>query len=193
MVKANPAKNLQRMIKELSSIANVTPVVSCLPSDPLTVRSSVKGLREEFPFLKEPGCPLELRALVTDKFSSYYRYRELHAGLKDCENATQCADACRSLIDNYQENRAIYAELDYYQKHKVVLGKHPIFRHFNKMRGLRKLTTKELVRKQLQLEHNIWRIESEIKKKDKPHLETERRVRLNHKQAELAEVNRLLG
>lgn len=195
MVKANPTRNLQTMIKELSSLASLTTgtFVSFTCNSSEVIQPQQKSLREEFPFLKDPDCPLELRALVTDKFSSYYRYRELHSGLKDCVNAAQCADACRSLIDNYQENRAIYAELDYYQRHKVVLGKHPIFRHFNKMRSLRKLGTKELVRKQIQLEHNIWRIESEIKKKDKPHLETERRVRLSQKQAELSEVNRLLG
>jgi hypothetical protein len=142
--------------------------------------------------LNHPDCPVELKALVTDKFSSYYLYRELHKQLFDCTNIQECAGVTGSLIENYLENRAIYAELDFYRQHKTLLGKHPIFKHFVKMKELRKKPIKELVKRQRQLEHAIWRIQSEIKKGDKPHLDSDRRERLREKEAELAEVNRLL-
>lgn len=188
MVKIDPAKGLALMVKELSSLAG-------LEADKTTASSQekVRGFRDEFPFLNEPGCPMELRALVTDKFSSFYRYRDLHKGLSDCTTAKDCANNCRLLIDNYLENRAIYDELDYYKKHGTVLGRHHIFKHMNKMKALRKMSIKELVEKQIRLEHNIWRIESELKKQDKPHLEKERSRRLKEKMAELAEVKRLLN
>lgn len=188
MVKIDPAKGLALMVKELSSLAG-------LEADKTTASSQekVRGFRNEFPFLNEPGCPMELRALVTDKFSSFYRYRDLHKDLSDCTTAKDCANNCRLLIDNYLENRAIYDELDYYKKHGTVLGRHPIFKHINKMKALRKMSIKELVEKQIRLEHNIWRIESELKKQDKPHLEKERSRRLKEKMAELAEVKRLLN
>lgn len=201
LVKTNPAKSLNLVIKELSSIAgivasNANKIASDANNLTLNVNFKPKkypNFRQEFPFLNEPGCPMELRALVTDKFSSYFRYRELHARLTDCLNTQECAELCGEIIENYLENRAIYAELDYYKKHKTILGKHPIFKHFNRMKDLRKLGIKELVKKQIQLEHNIWRIESELTKKDKPHLDGERRRRLDEKKAELSEVERLLG
>lgn len=193
MVRTNPSRSLKLIIRELSRLAGISASDVTHPAAESSSQSKTANFRNEFPFLQYPACPLELKALVTDKFSSFYRYRDLHAQLFDCTNVQECADTARTLIENYQENRLIYAELDYYKEHKTVLGKHPIFRHFNKMKNLRKLNIKDLVRKQLQLEHNIWRIESELKKKDKPHLEAERRRRLEEKKAELAEVERLLS
>lgn len=196
MVKLDPRKNLDLMVRELSKLANIAPEDLHQPG-PTTTKStrpsSVPSFREEFPFLTSPDCPMELKALVTDKFSSYYRYRELHKKLADCTTPIECADLSREIIGNYLENRAIYAELDYYKRHRTVLGKHPIFKHFHKVAELRKLNIKELVIKQQQIEHNIWRIESEIRKNDKPHLVAERQLRLEQKKAELAEVNRLLS
>lgn len=195
IVKANPAKNLPLIARELSSIAGISSdsISQSVPASAGTrQRPSVGSFRDEFPFLNAPGCPMELKALVTDKFSSYYRYRRLHAQLWDCTTPRECADLARDIISSYQENRAIYEELDYYKKHGVILGKHPVFKHYNRMASLRKLSIKELVVKQMQLEHNVWRIESELKKKDKPHLDKERQERLQQKKAELAEVIRLL-
>jgi hypothetical protein len=103
-----------------------------------------------------------------------------------------CASIAGCLIENFLENRAIHAELDFYGQHKSVLGKHPVFKRFVKIKELRKKPVKDLVNRQRQLEHTIWRIESEMKKEDKPHLHSERNERLKDKQAELAEVNRLL-
>lgn len=201
LVKTSPAKSLHLVIKELSKLADADPSnVNKFAYDANKVAPNANqkekrypNFREEFPFLNEPSCPMELRALVTDKFSSYFRYRELHARLTDCTNAQECAQICGEIIESYLDNRSIYAELDYYKRHKTVLGKHPIFKHFNRMKDLRKLGIKDLVRKQLQLEHNIWRIESELTKKDKPHLDGERRRRIEEKRAELSEVERLLG
>lgn len=196
MVKLAPEKNLELMVRELSRLADLTPD-DLHQTEPATTKSTrpspVRTFRDEFPFLSSPDCPMELKALVTDKFSSYYRYRDLHAKLTDCNNVQECADLSRDIIESYQENRIIYAELDYYKQHHTILGKHPIFKHFHKMAALRKLNIKELVLKQQHIEHNIWRIESEIRKKDKPHLDVERQMRLEQKKAELAEVNRLLA
>lgn len=191
LVKANPSKNLDLILRELTKLAGITS--SDVSITVVTDKPKSANFRSEFPFLQDASCPLELRALVTDKFSSYYRYRELHASLVDCVTSSQCADVSRSIIDNYQENRAIFQELDYYKKHKVVLGKHPIFRHFNKMKDLRKLGVKDLVKKQIKVEHNIWRIQSEMKKSDKLHLNSERARRLEEKRTELAEIQRLLS
>ena len=54
------------------------------------------------------------------------------------------------------------------------------------------MSVKELIYRQQKIMNNIWRVKSEIKKGDKPHLDIERNNRLASYEAELAEVNRLL-
>ena len=195
MVRITPSKNLEWMVRELSRLADISPDDLRQDGQATAVKKPlpVRSFRDEFPFLSRPDCPMELKALVMDKFSSYYRYRDLHSKLPSCTSLGECAELSRDIIDSYLENRAIFAELDYYKQNHTILGKHPIFKHFHKVAALRKLSIKELVLQQQKLEHNLWRIESEIKKNDKPHLNSERMGRLEQKRAELSEVNRLLG
>ena len=54
------------------------------------------------------------------------------------------------------------------------------------------MSVKDLMKRKQQLENNIWRVQAEMKKGDKPHLDGQRRERLAAYQSELAEVNRLL-
>jgi hypothetical protein len=98
------------------------------------------------------------------------------------------------LIENFKENRQIFEELDYYKQHGAILGKHSIFGQYKRFDELKGKNVRELIRLcDETLPHRIWRIESEIKKGDKPHLNGEREKRLAEVQAELAEVKRLLG
>jgi len=157
-----------------------------------SVEVSRIGFREEFPFLNSPDCPYELKALVTDKFSSYYRYKDLHKKLPDCTSLVECANTAGELLAAYRDNRAIYAELEYYKQHKIILGKHQVFKHYHRLQELKTLTIKELVELQRRLAHNIWRIESEIAKGDKPELYEDRKQRLAMKKNQLSEVDRLL-
>jgi len=54
------------------------------------------------------------------------------------------------------------------------------------------MSLRDLIEKERKLLHNIWRIESEIAKNDKPSLLEDRKQRLDQKRNELAEVQRLL-
>lgn len=186
LAKANPKANKVRVNAELLRIAGIKE-----PPKRESRKTDIP-FRTEFPFLSQPDCPLELKALVTDKFSSFYLYKDLHNKLFDCTNEIECANIAGDLLSNFKENKMIYAELDYYKKHKTVLGKHPIFNHLNSLKAIRKLSVKDLILKEQKLEHNIWRIKSELAKGDKPHLKDERLRRLSEKESELAEVKRLL-
>ncbi|RGN42354.1 hypothetical protein DWW69_19475 [Bacteroides sp. AF16-49] len=148
--------------------------------------------REEFPFLNEANCPVELEALTSRKFNSYYSYIDYHRKLRDCTNLQEAADISKKIIDNYIENRAIWEELNWYKDHGVLLGKHPIFNEFKRRKELLGMSIKELVLRQQKIEQNIWRVKNELKKGDKPHLETERKQRLTGYEKELKEVKRLL-
>lgn len=192
LVKANPVKNGKLLKDSLCKLAGVdVEPQGFAAKQPDPVKRDT--FRQEFPFLDSPDCPYELKALVTDKFSSFYRYRKLHSQLFDCTTLQECAQTANELLSSYRENREIYAELNYYKQHKTVLGKHPIFKHFHRLKELKGMSLRELIKKEEKLQHNIWRIQSEIAKNDKPALLAERQQRLQLKQNELAEVQRLLN
>jgi|GEM_PF-195597 hypothetical protein len=202
---SNPDKNRQLIIDTLCQLVGVSPDDAFKKEEPETApaqeevkvkveaKSGTRTVRDVYPFLNQTDCPMELKALVTDKFSTFYQYRDLHKQLFDCTNLDECAEVSRDLLDNYLENRMIFAELDYFQSTKTILGKHPIFAHRKQLDGLRKMSEKNLYQKKKRLEHNIWRIQDDIKKGFKPHLDTERRLRLETRMVELDAVKGLLG
>ena len=62
----------------------------------------------------------------------------------------------------------------------------------NRLAEVRALPISELFRRKKNLEQNIWRIQSEINKNDKPHLLAEREARLESRHRELKEIERLI-
>ena len=150
--------------------------------------------RSDWKFLSQPDCPTELKALAADKISCWQRYTEAHKKLFDCTTLEECHQAAFDLIENFKENRLIHEEFEHYQEQGIILGKHRIWNHYKKFKNLRGMNVIELVKlHEKTLPHKIWRIESEIKKGDKPHLQGEREKRLDEVKGELAEVKRLLG
>ena len=81
----------------------------------------------------------------------------------------------------------------YYKEHHSLLGKHPIFDEMKHLAELRHLSIQDLFRRKCNLEDAIWRIRSEIKKGNKPHLLITREQRLHRKQRELNEVQRIIS
>ncbi len=194
LVRSNPIANKRVMVEFLCRAFHITEDYSVSSRQPdYTVQKKQRSFRDEFPFLNEKGCPIELETLASRKFARYHDYVQLHAKLRDCTSLQECAEASKQLIDSYVENRQIWDELNYYRKHKAMLGKHPIFQEFARRRELLQMSVKELVYRQQKIENNIWRVKSELAKGNKPHLDNERRDRLAGYEAELAEVNQLLA
>ncbi|MBV5313806.1 MAG: hypothetical protein JZU47_10955 [Prolixibacteraceae bacterium] len=159
-----------------------------------TQNTRKRSFRSEWPYLSDPTCPPQLKALAADKISCWERYTEAHKNLFDCSSLDECYQVAKILIDNYKENRQIYEELDYYKQHGAVLGQHRVFdqyKRFDELKGKNVIELVQLYNKTLP--HRIWRIENEMKKGDKPHLNSDREARLRDVQAELAEVKRILG
>lgn len=165
-------------------VATVSVRKSCIP---------LPKLRKEWPFLDKPGVPMELQALVTRKITRYHEYSGLYAKLRDCQSMEECGQVAGRLLDAYLDNQAITREMDYYQKHGKVLGRHPLFRHFQQLTRLRSSSIKDLLKEQQKTKDNIWRVNSEIRKGDKPHLTEKRRQKLLEYQLKLQEINNLLG
>lgn len=149
-------------------------------------------LRKEFPFLAAPDCPLELKALVTDRISNYHVYQEAYPELFKASTPEECASVAGKIVNAYIDNRRTWEELNYYQQHQRILGHHPIFRQFANVRKLRTMSIKDLIRREERVKKNIWRVQSEMKKGDKPNLDDARRTKINAYRAELAEIQRLL-
>ncbi len=182
LVRSNPRRYKELLVKSLTASIEHTPIV---PS----VRPK---FREDWPFLSEKDCPNELKILAADKISTHQRYVEAHERLFDCSTLQDCFLVAKNLIENYIENRKIHSELTYYKAHHSVLGKHPIFDELRRCNELRHLPIQTLFRRKENLEESIWRINSEIRKGDKPHLLSRREQRLAAKQRELSEVNRII-
>ena len=75
----------------------------------------------------------------------------------------------------------------------VVLGRHPLLSHFSELSRLRSLSVRDLLRLQQKTRDNIWRVNSELRKGTKPHLDVKRRQKLQQYELKLQEINRLLG
>lgn len=151
-----------------------------------------RKLREEFPFLGSPDCPLELKALVADRITHYHAYRSFYPKLFEATTPEECARIAGKVVNAYIENRRVWEELNYYQQNRRILGHHPIFRQFSNLRKVRTMSLRDLLRREEQVKNNIWRVESVMKKDAKPELVQSRLDRLHGYQAELAEIRRLL-
>lgn len=135
---------------------------------------------------------MELEALASRKFTKYRAYVRLYNKLRDCSTLEQCAKVAGELVDNYIDNRLIWQELSWYQQHGSILGKHPAFAEFRRRRQLNEMPVKALVKRQQQVEMNIWRVKNEMAKGDKPHLDAQRQERLAGYEKERADILRLL-
>jgi uncharacterized membrane protein YgaE (UPF0421/DUF939 family) len=156
------------------------------------IKKTAPKLRERWPFLNNPNVPVELQALVTQRITRWHEYTDLYQQLRDCEDIDQLSNKAGRLLDAYLDAQAIAKELDYYQQNKKMLGKHPLCRHYKQLAQLRSCSIKELLREQEKTRNNIWRVNSEMKKGDKPHLDAKRLQKLQEYQMKLQEINRLL-
>jgi hypothetical protein len=175
------------LIRELASRAGISL------AEVRRIREAKGSFRENWPFLADPSCPEELKVLAADKITAYWNYVRAHEQLFDCTSREEQWATVKMLIENYKQNRAIIAEFIHYREHGHVLGKHPVFDEMKELAKLRKLGPIDLVKMEERLEHNIWRIEDELSKNKKPHLQPDRERRLRVKRRQLKEVKRLIG
>ena len=83
------------------------------------------NFRKRFPFLNDPKCPDILKILVADMFTAYGKYRVAHQQLTQVPDDKMAPELTATVLDNFLEDRAIMAELEYYRDNGQLLGKHP--------------------------------------------------------------------
>ncbi len=149
-------------------------------------------LRGQWPFLADPECPPELKLLISDKITAFTKCGDLYGKLTDAKSKEEELGTVSSLVENFINNHEIYKELKHYSDYGRVLGKHVIFFQYQRIKDLRNLTTMDLFNKKKNLENNIWRTQSKIKKEKRADLLPGRELKLKELKMQLAEVNRLL-
>ena len=83
------------------------------------------NFRKRFPFLNDPKCPDVLKVLVADMFTAYGKMRDAHQQLTQVPDDKMAPELTETVLDNFLEDRAIMAELEYYRDTGQLLGKHP--------------------------------------------------------------------
>ena len=148
--------------------------------------------REDWPFLSEPDCPTELKALAADMITSWHNYVNAHEDLFKCTTPEECFEAAEKTVRIFYQNSVSRTEFQYYKEHHRILGKHPIFALTKKLENLRRMPITELIRKRRNVQDSIWRAEREIKKGDRPDLKVSREERLSRLKMTLDEINRMI-
>lgn len=125
--------------------------------------------RERFPFLNNPECPDVLKVAVADMFTAYGRYKEAHAKLAtmaDDADAEETAKLAEEVVENYLQDRELWAELEHYRDHGELLGKAKIVRQAIEKKSLSALTDVELFKQLHSAKTQISKAKAMAKKAD---------------------------
>jgi hypothetical protein len=108
------------------------------------------ALREEFPFLNDADCPEIMFVVVGKRISAYKEYQRLHGEIQDNttneikftpEEELEKTLACERA---FNKNQLLWDELNFYNKNRTILGKHPLFREQVAKREVDAMTNEEL-------------------------------------------------
>lgn len=149
--------------------------------------------RDEFPFLDRTDCPIELQTLATRKVTAYRAYVRLHRRLTQCQTREECAQTAGQLIASYIDNRLMWEELEYYRRHNSILGRHPVFNEFKRRKELLTMKLRDLLERRRLVEKNLVRNRRLLGKGGNPEVQARRSDRIKAYEAELADINRIIG
>lgn len=133
-------------------------------------------LIDQYPFLKDETCPAELKALAWDSVSAFHAFKDAHTELfekvvqpKDTElSLDEIYDIAAKLLDDFEINREIHAELEHFAKTGEILAEHELFADIKKNRELDALTSEELSKRINNLKSYISKIPGRIEKAKTP-------------------------
>ena len=159
-------------------------------------------LREEFTFLNDADCPNELKILVSDKMTAYAQYiagkeklLSIEKGeleVTDAEKETLAAQVTAA----FEENQAIYDELNHYKAEKELLGKHQLFSQLQLTREVAAMSQEQLMsfNKSSAKYFSDNNTQLEKARADKDDAKTEKiEARIEVRNQKLALVNKALG
>ncbi len=151
----------------------------------------------QYTFLREEDCPSELKVLVNDVITSYHNFRAAHTELYEKvvqpENSVLTEDEiyeiASGLLSNFELNREIHAELEYYAKKKDILGEHEIFADLKKTRALDALTADEISKRINNLKTYISKMPAKIEAAKTPEAKQKLQEKLDIWEAEKKDLD----
>lgn len=127
---------------------NVTELLKELPEEPQ------KGMKlyGKYTFLRSKDCPKEFKILVGDAITAFENYKAGHeelfqkvAALADPElDENEIFEIANQVLEDFEMNREIHAELQHYEETGTILGKHEIFEDYNLDLEISKLSPADL-------------------------------------------------
>lgn len=138
------------LTEELNNLKNPEKNKEIVVNGEKLQENDVEPLRTEFPFLNDPKCPDKLFIVVGRRISSYKVYKELHERLLKVESGEEKVseeeklELVKNCDEAFNENKALWDELNYYKENSKILGKHPLFREDNIKKEVDKMTTEEM-------------------------------------------------
>lgn len=129
---------------------------------PTEVKPAIK-LRVQFPFLNEADCPDVLKILVADLITAYDTYADAHKELFAQLTQEQLSNIAATVVENYINNKLVFAELEHYKAKNELLGEHPIFERLEWESKMKQLNANELSKQLNNLTNNLNRNKSKLK------------------------------
>ena len=158
------------------------------------------GLRfaTQYPFLKEADAPAELKALTVDALNAFDGFKEKHTQLFDALvdvaepklSNEEVFSIANELLADFEENRAVHAELEHYQKNKTILGEHEVFADLKLQREIDEIAPEKLGQAKSNIASNITKAKKKIEAaKDKAEkADYKAKLDLLSKKKELVEI-----
>ncbi|HFK5518826.1 hypothetical protein CMT42_14795 [Elizabethkingia anophelis] len=161
-----------------------------------TEKSGLK-MYDRYPFLREEDCPNEFKILTADAITAFHNFKEAHTELfnevvlpenTELTNEEIYAIAAK-LLSDFELNREIHVELEYYAKNNEILGEHEIFADLKKQRELDALTSADLSRKIGNIASNISKKKTKLGKTTDKDLKNTLSEEIKALEKEKAELN----
>jgi hypothetical protein len=160
--------------------------------------NGLKGaLKKEFPNINFLILPDELAALIPRRIGLFNQAKDARIALFNADlTDEQRTLLAKTNIESRIENLKIWSELNYYNEHNEVLGKHPIFERSNALKNLQELDRKQLLNLVNQTASYVSKNNALLEKaKTEGNAERENEIseRIAFRQWQCDEANKLLG
>lgn len=131
-------------------------VVKQFEAAPEPEKKAVK-LFDRFPFLTQDECPQVFKTLVGELGATYRKYKEAHTHLFEKPTFAERLEVAKAVVTPFEENKAIWAELEHYQTKGECLGKHTLVADYLRKEEIKAMNGEQLANLKKNLITNINR------------------------------------
>lgn len=187
---------------EIINTFNLESIEEKKPSIPEISLAELKAnevkFKDEFPFLYKEDCPLELKALVTDKFAAYYAFKEAHEALgeindNNAADLEKVAELAQKAVESFQTDQLIYDELVHYRDKGEILGNHPVLEAYKKQNEIDSKSFAEIIKRKGLLENYINRAKKSLENHKTEEKKRKTNTKIDEWSKELVLINKKIN